>query len=60
VSATVGATDLECTYTAGTWKAASHSGKGVATALQTITGDSTVLDCLAVLQEGLQGGGLAD
>ncbi len=60
VTATVGSTILECTYDAGTWKAASNTGKGVATALQTITATGAVQQCLAVLQEGLPSVGLAD
>ncbi len=60
VSTTVGVTIVECTYTAGTFKAASNTGKGVAIALQTITGDGNIQQCLAVLQEGLPSVGLAD
>jgi len=60
VSAVVGVTALECTYVAGTFKAATNNGKGVATALQTITGGAAALPCLAVLREGLPSVGLAD
>ncbi len=60
VSTTVGVTIVECTYTAGTWKAATNTGKGVAIALQTITGSGAVQQCLAVLEEGLPSVGLAD
>ncbi len=61
VSAAIGdETLLECTYTAGTFKAASNTGKGCANAIQTITGGGDPLQCLAVLQEGLPSVGLAD
>ncbi len=59
-STTIGVTAVECTYTAGTWKTASNAGKGVAIALQTITGSGAVQNCLAVLEEGLPSVGLAD
>jgi len=60
VSSVVGVTALECTYVAGTFKAATNNGKGVATALQTVTGGAAVLPCLALLREGLPSVGLAD
>jgi hypothetical protein len=59
-STTIGATRVECTYTAGTWKAASNTGQGTAIALQTITGGAAVQLCQAVLCEGLPATGLAD
>ena len=51
---------LECTYTAGTFKAASNTGKGCANAIQSVAGDSDTHLILAVLQEGLPSVGLAD
>ena len=60
VSAVVGETLFECTYTAGTWKAATNTGQGCAVALQTVTGGAAALLCQAVLCEGLPATGLAD
>ena len=61
VSTAIGSETLvECTYTAGTFKAASNTGKGCANAIQTITGSGAVQLCLVVLQEGLPSVGLAD
>ncbi len=59
-SATVNSTLLECTYTAGTWKTATNTAKGVADALQSITGGSAALLCLAYLRVGDPCVGLAD
>jgi hypothetical protein len=59
VSTTIGATDVVCSYSTsvGNFIAVSaEAGIGVATALQTITGDSAVHLCLAVLQGGVQSG----
>jgi hypothetical protein len=59
-SATSGSTVLQVNYgnNYGKFTAESDTGKGCATALQTITGDSSDLLCLAVLQEGIQSDGV--
>ena len=59
-SGTINSTVYECCYTGGNWKAASHTGKGVAKCLQSVTYSATPLKCLAVLDEGLQSGLQAD
>lgn len=59
-SATIGTTVLQFNYgnNYGLFTAESDTGKGCATALQTITGGASNQLCLAYLQEGVQSDGV--
>ena len=60
-STTINSTILVCVQDTGLWEAyGSETGKGTARCLQTITGGAAALDCLVVLEEGVQSGLQAD
>ena len=55
--ATINSTVLVCVQDTGLWEPyGSETGKGTARALQTITGGAAALNCLVVLEEGVQSG----